>query len=74
MTESNQVTEDKPNQSSERKPRPPRKSLLDYNVTSAKPEDVSSSEEPSPSSSWTSSKSESKEPARETLFTNDQPI
>ena len=46
-TESNQVTEDKPSPSSERKPKPPKKSLLDYNVTSARPEDVLLWEEPS---------------------------
>lgn len=74
MTESNQVTEDKPNPFSERKPKPPKKSLLDYNVTSAKPEDVSLSEELNQSSSWTSSKSERTEPARVMLSTNDQPI
>lgn len=49
-TENSQVTEDKPNPSSERKPKPPKKSLLDYNVPSARQEDVSSSAEPRVSS------------------------
>ncbi len=71
MTENNQVTEDKPNPSSERKPKPLKKSLLDYNVTSARPEDVSLSEEPRASFSWTSRKSESKEPEREMPCTSD---
>jgi hypothetical protein len=39
MTESNQVMEDRPNPSSERKPKPPRKSHLDCNAPSAKPEE-----------------------------------
>jgi hypothetical protein len=40
-TENNLVTEDKPNPSSEKKPKPPRKSPSDCNATCAKQEDVS---------------------------------
>lgn len=71
MTENNQVTEDKPNPSSERKPKQQRKSPSDCNATFARPEDVSSSAEPRVSSSWILNKSESKEPERETPFIND---
>jgi hypothetical protein len=71
MTGSNQVTVDKPNQFSERKPKQPRKSLLDYNATSARPEDVLLSAEPNPSYSWTSSKSERTESEKATLSSSD---
>ena len=71
MTENNQVTEDKPNPSSERKLKQLKKSLLDYNVTSARLEDVLLSEEPNQSFSWISKKSENKEPERVMLCIND---
>lgn len=71
MTENNQVTEDKPNPSSERKLKQLKKSLLDYNVTCARQEDVLLSEEPSLSFSWISKKSENKEPERVMPCIND---
>lgn len=71
MTENNQVTEDKQNPSSERKLKQLKKSLLDYNVTSARLEDVLLSEEPNLSFSWISKKSENKEPERVMLCIND---
>jgi|JI6StandDraft_1071083.scaffolds.fasta_scaffold450752_1 hypothetical protein len=71
MTENNQVTEDKPNQSSERKLKPLKKSLLDYNVTCARQEDVLLSEEPNLLFSWISKKSENKEPEKVMLCIND---
>lgn len=71
MTENNQVTEDKQNPSSERKPKQLKKSLLDYNVTCAKQEDVLLSEEPNLSFSWISKKSENKEPERVMPCIND---
>ena len=72
MIENNQVTADKPNQSSERKLKPQRKSPSDYNVTSVKEEDVLSLEEPRVSSSWISNKLESKELVKVMPFINDQ--
>lgn len=71
MIENNLVTEDKLNPSSERKQKPPKKSLLDCNVMSAKPEDVLSWEEPNLSCSWISRKSESKEPEKVMPCIND---
>lgn len=71
MTENNQVTEDKLNQSSERKLKQLKKSLLDYNVTCARQEDVLLSEKPNLSFSWISKKSENKEPERVMPCIND---
>ena len=71
--ENNLVTVDKPNPSSEKKLKPQRKSLSDYNVMSVKEEDVLSSEEPKVSFSWISNKLENKEQVKGMLFINDQP-
>ena len=46
MIENNQVMVDKPNPSSERKQKQPRRSLLDFNVTNAKEEELLLSVEP----------------------------
>ncbi len=70
-TENNLVMEDKPNPSSEKKPKPPRKSPSDCNATCAKQEDVLWWAEPNQWSSWILNKSESKESERVTLSSND---
>ena len=70
-TENNQVTEDKPSQFSEKKPKQQRKSPSDCNATFARPEDVSLLAEPRVSFSWILNKSERTEPERETPFIND---
>jgi hypothetical protein len=72
MIENNQVTEDKPNPFSERKLKLLKKSPSDYNATSARLEDASSSAELRVSFSWILSKSERTEQERETHFINDQ--
>lgn len=71
MTENNQDMEDKQNLFSERKLKQLKKSLLDYNVTSARQEDVLLSEEPNLLFSWISNKSENKEQERVMLFINE---
>ena len=69
--ENNQATVDKPSPSSERKPKPPRKSLSGSSVTNAKGEESLFQVEPRVSSSWISKKSKRKTPAEETPCTND---
>jgi len=62
---------DKPSPSSERRPKQPRKSPSDCSATSARERDVSSSAEPSLSSSWKSRKSERKRQAEPTPSSDD---
>lgn len=71
MTENNQDMEDKPNPSSERKLKPPRKSPSDCNAPSAKLKDASSSVELNLLFSWRSKKSERKRPVKQTLCSDD---
>jgi hypothetical protein len=71
MIENNQATVDKPNPSSERKPKQLKKSPSDCNAAFAREEDALSSAEPNPSFSWISSKLERTEQVKETLFIND---
>ena len=71
MIVNNQVTEDKPNQFSERKLKQLKKSHSDYNVMSVKEEDVLLQVELKVLFLWILNKLENKEQEKEMLFIND---
>lgn len=71
MTENNQDMVDKPNPSSEKKLKLPKKSHSDYNATPANKEELLSSDEPRVSYWWTWKKSKREDKVKETLFIND---
>jgi hypothetical protein len=71
MTENNQVTEDKQNLSSERRPRLLRKSPSDSSATFAKEEELSLSEELKVSCLWILNKSKRRNQVKEMPCIND---
>ena len=71
MIENNQGMEDRPNPSSERKLKPPRRLPSDSSVTHVKEEESSLSVEPRVLSSWISRKSERKTPEKPIKPTHD---
>ena len=71
-TESSQDMEDRPNPSSERKPKQPRKLPSDCNATNAREEDVVSLAEPNQSSFSISKKSERRSKVEEISSSDDR--